>query len=56
MEKKIVPTRIELIKPHTHAGRNYPPGAIITVDSDAAEWLIGNGVAKAAAPESATRR
>lgn len=43
--------RIELLKPHTHAGREYPAGAILDlaqlgVAPDSAAWLIGIGVAK----------
>lgn len=41
--------KIELLKPHTHAGRGYPPGAVIEVDRDAAEWLVANGIAKSVA-------
>ena len=40
--------QIELLKPHTHAGVHYTPGAIITMDVDKAQWLIDAGVAKAA--------
>lgn len=40
--------RIELITPHTHAGRKYPAGATLTLPEHKAEWLIGIGTAKAA--------
>lgn len=40
--------RIELITPHTHAGRKYPAGATLTLPEHKAEWLKGIGVAKAA--------
>ena len=41
--------QIELIKPHRHAGRDYPPGALLSLPVAKADWLIGSGVAKAAA-------
>lgn len=42
--------RIELKEPHTHAGRDYVPGALLVledVDMSQADaiWLIANGVA-----------
>lgn len=43
--------RIELITPHTHAGRKYPAGAKLTLPEHKAEWLKGIGVAKPAAAE-----
>lgn len=39
--------KIELLKPHTHAGKDYPPGAVIELDKQAAEWLTAIGSAKA---------
>ena len=42
--------QIELIKPHRHAGRDYKPGAQLTLPAHKADWLIGIGTAKAAAP------
>lgn len=44
---------IHLVKPHRHAGRNYPAGAQITLAAHKADWLIGVGTAKAAAPAPA---
>lgn len=38
--------RIELLKPHTDNGRDYPAGAKLTLDKGAAEWLIALGVAQ----------
>lgn len=38
--------QIELLKPHTHAGIPYLPGANVTMDADKAQWLIDTGVAK----------
>ncbi len=40
--------QIELIKPHRHAGRDYPPGALLSLPVAKADWLIGIGSAKAA--------
>lgn len=39
--------KIELLKPHTHAGQDYPAGSIIELDLTAARWLISIGSAKA---------
>ena len=41
--------QIELIKPHRHAGRDYKSGATLELPATKADWLIGSGVAKAAA-------
>jgi len=41
-------TRIELLKPHTHAGVSRAPGEAIELDADLAAWLIGLGTARAA--------
>ena len=38
-------TRLILNRPHTHAGRQYAPGATLEVDPTTADWLIGHGVA-----------
>lgn len=40
-----MPQRITLLSPHVHAGRAYAPGATLTLDDDAAAWLIRAGVA-----------
>jgi len=37
---------IELIDPHEHAGRDYPPGSELTLDTDSADWLIALKKAK----------
>lgn len=37
-------TRIELIKPHTHAGTAYRPGSVLCVPETTAQWLIEHGV------------
>ncbi len=31
---------VELLKPHTHAGVDLAPGAILELDDDLARWLI----------------
>lgn len=41
---------IKLLKPHRHAGRDYPVGATLELREDKAQWLIGLGIAEAAAP------
>ncbi|MEW5708777.1 MAG: hypothetical protein AB1830_07720 [Pseudomonadota bacterium] len=43
--------RIELLKPHTHAGRDYPAGAVLDLarvglDQDSAAWLVSIGAAR----------
>lgn len=38
--------KIELLKPHTHAGKDYPAGEVIELDKHAADWLISIGSAK----------
>lgn len=38
---------LELIKPHTHAGRLYSPGERLDLDEATARWLIDQGVARA---------
>lgn len=40
--------RVTLLKPHTHAGREYPAGATLTLRPASAEWLIALGVAEQA--------
>lgn len=45
--------RIELITPHTHAGRQYPAGATLDLPGHKAEWLIAVGTAQAAEPAQA---
>ncbi len=42
---------VRLIKPHRHAGRDYPASAedrpsLLTLREDKANWLVANGVAK----------
>lgn len=37
---------VKLLKPHTHAGCEYPASARIELDADSANWLIGLGVAE----------
>lgn len=40
--------KVELLKPHTHEGRDHPAGAALELDKQAADWLIAIGSAKAA--------
>lgn len=37
---------IELTAPHEHAGRDYPAGSELTLDTDSADWLIALKKAK----------
>ena len=42
---------IELLKPHTHAERNYPPGTVLNladnrISLESAQWLVNLAVAK----------
>ncbi|WP_444547276.1 DUF7210 family protein [Ottowia beijingensis] len=41
---------MELVKPHRHAGRDYQPGARLTLPAHKADWLIGVGSARDASP------
>lgn len=43
--------QIELIKPHSHEGRDLAPGVVLTLDESQATWLIELGVAKRASPK-----
>jgi hypothetical protein len=36
---------VELLKPHTHAGRDYQPRDRIELDTVLARWLVDAGVA-----------
>ena len=46
---------IELLKPHTHAGKRLAVGDRLELNEASARWLIVQGVAKAAtAPVAAT--
>ncbi|WP_374338585.1 hypothetical protein [Leeia sp.] len=46
---------IELLKPHTHAGKRHAVGDRIELTDASARWLIAQAVAKAAtAPVAAT--
>lgn len=40
--------QVELLKPHTHAGVDQAPGAVIELDDDLARWLINLGTARPA--------
>ena len=48
-EPKIV--AVHLLKPHRHAGRDYPAStegrpSLLTLREDKANWLVANGVAE----------
>lgn len=36
--------KIKLLKPHTHAGVDYPAGTEIEVPKDYADWLKEHGI------------
>lgn len=38
--------KVKLVKDHTHAGVDYPAGAVIEVDGDTADWLRAQKVAE----------
>lgn len=44
---------VELLKPHRHAGRDYPAGAVLRLQPDQADWLCAIGRAKPAPAEPA---
>ena len=39
--------RVNLLKPHRHAGRDYQPGQFLELPEDKADWLVSVGTAKA---------
>ncbi len=41
---------IELLQPHTHAGRRLAAGERLDLQETSARWLIAQGAAKAATP------
>lgn len=41
---------IELLRPHTHAGRRLPAGARLDLPEASARWLIAQGVARLVTP------
>lgn len=43
---------IELLRPHTHAGRRLPAGARLDLPEASARWLIAQGVARLVTPDS----
>lgn len=40
--------RIELLKPHRHAGRDYKPGQYLELPDGKAQWLVSTGAARTA--------
>lgn len=47
--------RIELLKPHTHAGVLHAPSDVLDLDEAAARWLIDLGVARPADSTTTTK-
>ena len=45
---------VELLTPHTHAGVDHAPGAVIELDDDLARWLTGLGTARPVRPAPAS--
>ena len=39
-------TSLDLIRPHTPAGKPLQPGERLDVESGTADWLISNGIAR----------
>lgn len=42
--------KVDLLKPHTHAGQPYSPGDTLELNDDTAHWLIAQGVAQPSPP------
>ena len=49
-------TTVTLLKPHRHAGRNYPPQAVLQLPDHKAQWLVGLGVARTEPVQTTTTR
>lgn len=43
---------IRLLKDHLHSGAKYRPGAVLTLRTKEADWLIGLGVGKEVVTET----
>lgn len=43
---------IELLRPHTHAGRRLPAGGRLDLPEASARWLIAQGAARLVTPDS----
>lgn len=43
-------TQLVLMRPHTHAGKQYGTGDRIDVDADVAEWLLSHDIATPVPP------
>lgn len=43
---------LELLQPHTHAGRRFAAGDRLDLHETSARWLIAQGVARIATPDS----
>ncbi len=46
------PLHIELLQAHTHAGRRLSAGARLDLPEASARWLIAQGAARPATPDS----
>lgn len=42
--KEAVPVSVKLLRPHTHAGKDYQEGDTVNVCKADAEWLVSNGI------------
>lgn len=45
---------VYLLKPHRHAGREYPPGAELDLPESKVNWLVGLKVASRTKPDNTT--
>jgi hypothetical protein len=43
---------IELLQPHTHAGRRFAAGERLDLQETSARWLIAHGVARIVTPDA----
>lgn len=50
MAKEKSTETVYLLKPHRHAGRDYPVGAPLDLPESKAAWLVGLDVASKTAP------
>lgn len=48
--------KVLLIKHHTHAGVMYPPGEVLILDTETAQWLIDQGRAEPAPTTKDTKK
>lgn len=48
--------KIKLLKPHTHAGQDYPTGDVIEVNSSDAAFLIAHKIGEADSKTTSTNK